>query len=123
MWGKPELQVYPVERFADTYVEITSTPLVALLSPGGMSMSERFLSTQTDLNPYAYSYDPDAPEDKTGMTFEYFCKREFESFPMVNGDYDHTTHPIPKTMPTSDGGGCFGNGPDKAWYKVGKYHN
>ncbi|XP_076456106.1 polycystin-1-like protein 2 [Babylonia areolata] len=94
------------------YFRIDPTPLVAHIT-GGNARSVGY-DTAFVLDALADSYDPDLdPDDKTGLYFRWFCRRQDEVLPEEEAP---DLVPIPTNISETDFNvtkGCFGTGPGR----------
>ena len=90
-------------------VLIVPSPLIGELN-GGPLRYAKFNKNQTfDAGEFTYDPDLDDPMNKTGMTFQWLCKRSCETWPVFDSQYNiiDTTHT--STCVDTIGHGILGN--------------
>ncbi|ELU06540.1 hypothetical protein CAPTEDRAFT_185815 [Capitella teleta] len=122
----PKDEVFSTE--VDTYYKIVQSPLVGLMTEGGMSLITAGHGKMLTLKPADYSFDPDLDDDEpqTFDRFDWKCRQVDEVYPDVDNPSSPLTEeelePYLNSSSNSliDHGGCFRQGPGSIDLDIGE---
>nr|XP_053650222.1 uncharacterized protein LOC128700791 [Cherax quadricarinatus] len=110
-------KVFPLQRADYTYLQVTPSPLRAVIMDGSVFSVSRGYGQSLVLSPQELSVDPDNPSDKN-FTVKWWCRQiapTMETYQMnsttgMTAVYNLQSVPAPRAAQNLTKGGCFGVG-------------
>ncbi|XP_069953284.1 polycystin-1-like protein 2 isoform X2 [Cherax quadricarinatus] len=119
-------KVFPLQRADYTYLQVTPSPLRAVIMDGSVFSVSRGYGQSLVLSPQELSVDPDNPSDKN-FTVKWWCRQiapTMETYQMnsttgMTAVYNLQSVPAPRAAQNLTKGGCFGVGAGSLQYNYG----